>query len=113
MNEELIDRFHKEMIGIYESSLNLTPPYRATRFHQMVLRLGGHETAKRLLATGNPSEGFVRLFLINPKYLRLSVEYLVLQQPWRILFDEQLLAIAEKRLLDMKVDLPIPKDEVQ
>ncbi|CQI96092.1 hypothetical protein B4900_11380 [Yersinia rohdei] len=111
MNEELIDRFHKEMLGIYNSALNLTPPYRATRFYQMVLQHGGYETAKRLLTTGNPSEGFTQLYLRGPENLRLSVEYLVLQQPWSILFEEQHLAKAKKRLVDMGVS--IPKDDVQ
>lgn len=43
--------------------------------------------------------------------MKLSVEYLVLQRPWRDLFDEDQLAIARDRLRKVECELP-PDDMV-
>jgi hypothetical protein len=103
--------FHEAMIGIYESAKRLRPPYPATRFIRMVHEHGGKETADRLLATSNPSEGFTELFLRGRDHLKISVEYVVLQNPWRELFTEEQLEIARKRLRDHGCDLP-PENEM-
>lgn len=85
LNPDLKQQFHAEMIGIYEAARRLKPPYHATRFLQMVTERGGKDAADALLATNQPSEGFTELFL-RGKRLDLSVEYLVLKDPWRKLF---------------------------
>lgn len=86
------------MLHIYESAARLKPPYRATRFLQMVQGSGGKSAADQLLGGTNPSSGFTELFLRGPENLKLSVEYLVLQDPWRSLFTERQLAEARRRL---------------
>jgi len=63
MSQALLKDFHHAMVVIYEAAKRLEPPYRAERFIRMVHELGGKETADRLLATGDPSEGFTQLFM--------------------------------------------------
>lgn len=108
---QLEKRFHEAMLGIYDSAKRLKPPYPATRFLRMVHEHGGKETADRLLATGDPSEGFTELFLRGKDNLKISVEYVVLQNPWRELFTDEQLEVARKRLRDYKCDPP-PDDLV-
>lgn len=109
MTQKLLDEFHQEMQAIYDSALKLKPPYRATYFLQMLGEHGGKGTADRLLATSKPSAGFTELFLRGKENLRLSVEYLVLSEPWRELFTADQLAIARKRLAEVQCPLP-PED---
>jgi len=108
---QLEKRFHEAMLGIYESAKKLKPPYNAPRFLRMVNEHGGKEAADRLLATGNPSEGFTELFLRGKENLRISVEYVVLQNPWRELFSDEQLEVARNRLREHRCDLP-PDDLV-
>lgn len=110
--QNIFDEFHQEMQGIYDAALKLKPPYRATYFLQMLGERGGKATADHLLATGKPSEGFTTLFLSGKQNLCLSVEYLVLCEPWRKLFTEEQLAIARKRLIEVECQLP-PEDRAQ
>ena len=112
MSEILLDGFHAAMLEIYEAAKRLKPPYVAPRFLRMVHEHGGKETADRLLATGNPSEGFTQLFMRGPQHLQISVEYVVLQSPWRTLFEPEQLAIARARLLAHNCPPP-PEDEVR
>ena len=109
MSQALLDGFHAAMLDIYEAAKRLKPPYNAPRFLRMVHEHGGKDTADRLLATGDPSEGFTQLFLRGPQNLCISVEYVVLQNPWRALFEPEQLAVARKRLLDHKCQPP-PED---
>ena len=74
----------------------------------MVRELGGRETANRLLAADAPSEGFTQLFLRGKEHLKLSVEHLVLMEPWRELFTEEQQAVAHKRLKDYESRPPSP-----
>lgn len=109
MSVSLIEQFHQAMLGIYDAAANLKTPYRATIFLRMVKTHGGKIAADKLLATANPSQGFTELFLRGRENLNLSVEYLVLQNPWRELFKAEQLVIARKRLHD--VDCDPPEDE--
>ena len=108
MSSPLEEKFHAAMLGIYEAAARLTPPYHATRFLKMVQGNGGKAAADQLLASANPAEGFTELFLRGKENLKLSVEYLVLQEPWRTLFSEGQLAKAAKRLQDVGVEPPKP-----
>jgi hypothetical protein len=107
--EQLLAQFREAMIGIYDGALQLTPPYRPTKFHRMVNEQGAKETADILLAQGKTSDGFAELFTRGKESLKLSVEYLVLQRPWRELFEPEQLAVARQRLLDVECELP-PED---
>lgn len=110
MQQKLLDQFHAAMLAIYDAALQLKPPYRAKLFLRMVKEHGGKGAADRLLATGNPSSGFTELYLRGKDNLRISVEYLVLQNPWRELFTEDQRAVARKRLKDVECTPP-PEDE--
>ena len=103
---QLEDGFHAAMLHIYESSARLKPPYRATRFLQMVQGNGGKAAADTLLGGTNPSAGFTELFLRGPENMKLSVEYLVLQEPWRDLFTPEQLAEATRRLEKVGIQPP-------
>lgn len=109
-DEEMLERqFHQAMLGIYESAKKLKPPYNANIFLRMVTGDGGRKAADKLLATDEPSDGFTELFL-RGRRLDLSVEYLVLCNPWRALFTPDQLKKARKRLVDHKFTPP-PEDQ--
>jgi hypothetical protein len=108
MSSNLEEEFHAAMLNIYERAARLKPPFHATRFLKMVQGNGGKAAADQLLASANPASGFTELFLRGREYLKFSVEYLVLQEPWRALFSEDQLSIATKRLLDVGVEPPGP-----
>lgn len=107
----LESQFDDAMLDIHRAAGGLTPPYRAHGFLSMVRELGGKETADRLLAKREPSEGFTELFLRGRENLKISVEYLVLCNPWRQLFTDDQLVIARRRLLDVECSLP-PDDAI-
>lgn len=90
--------FHKEMLEIYERA-KTECNYVATRFRQMVGELGGFAAAKRLLASEGYSEGLTRLWEENR--LDISMEALVLRDPWRKLFTVEELEIAQRRLNEL------------
>jgi len=107
--EQLVEQFRQAMLGIYDASAKLKPPYRPTKFRRMVIEQGAKETADILLAPGDPSEGFGTLVMHGKEGMKLCVEYLVLQAPWRELFEPEQLSIARERLLKVGGDLP-PED---
>jgi hypothetical protein len=110
--ERLLKQFDEAMLGIYDAARSLKPPYVAGDFLRMVVEMGGKAAADQLLASGNPSQGFAKLFSYGPDTLKLSVEYLVLQKPWRELFEPEQLAVARRRLKDVQCQLP-PEDTTQ
>ncbi len=101
---ELLRGFQKAMFDIYDAATRLKPPYRPTAFRSMLGEHGGKETADRLLASSQPSSGFGELFSRGRENLRLSVEYLVLSDPWHALFTPEQLATARHRLLEVGVE---------
>ena len=94
---DIEQRFHQAMLRIYCECE--TFGYRPTRFLRMVNERGGLKTARRLLHADHLSDGFARLW--EEQRLDLSVEAVVLREPWRRLFTEVELAIASRRLEDM------------
>lgn len=107
--ERLLTQFHEAMLGIYDAARRLKPPYVPGDFLRMVVDMGGKAAADQLLASENASQGFAKLFSYGPNALKLSVEYLVLQTPWRELFEPEQLAVARRRLNDVRCELP-PED---
>jgi len=61
----------------------------------MIQDHGAIETAHRLLASP-PSEGFNRLALLGR--LDLAIESIVQREPWRVLFSDEELGRAARRL---------------
>jgi hypothetical protein len=108
-SDRVRDDFRIAMLNIYTASEKLG--YQPKKFRTMVNRDGAKETADTLLAMSTTSSGFTELFLLGHEAMKLSVEYLVLQRPWRELFDESQLEIARRRLRDVECDLP-PDDLV-
>ena len=99
-NPGLAKEFDKAMFGILESAKGLDPPLSFPGFLSMLSEHGGKETADRLLATKIPSDGFTKLYLHGRgESLKLAVEYLVLQYPWRQLFTEDQLGGRTKAIV--------------
>jgi len=90
-----IEQFDQEMRNIYvkaKTECNYTPTY----FLNMIDEMGGLQTAKELLRKKDISSGFTKLY--ECKRLDLTVEALVLRNPWQQLFTEEEKEIAKKRL---------------
>lgn len=92
---DLENQFHRAMIGIYEAALRECN-YRATYFLQMVNEQGGVQAAKRLLHKSGFQYGFTELWQCG--CLRLTMEVLVLQPQFAILFTEEERQAARDRL---------------
>ncbi len=105
----LLEQFDQAMLDLCEKSLQLTPPYPARVLRRMTVEHGGKAAADRLLVVGPPSAGFGELLTRGKENLKLSVEYLVLQNPWRQLFNPEQLAEARRRLVEVECELP-PED---
>jgi hypothetical protein len=78
-------RFHRAMVGIYEIAKR-DLGYNATRFLQMLSEQGGLATARQLLWSSTPSEGFTTLW--NHQRLDLTVEAHVLMPEFASLFTD-------------------------
>ena len=98
MDKEIEARFHDEMIGIYRKAKSECD-YNAVRFLQMVTDQGGLQAAKNLLHASGFSDGFTALW--EHGRLDISMEALVLQDPWSQLFTADELGVARKRLEDL------------
>ena len=84
--DEAERRWNRAMVAIYETAkreLN----YNATRFLQMVSEQGGLATAKQLLWSDTPSDGFTTLW--EHRRLELTVEAHVLHEEFRSLFIDE------------------------
>lgn len=92
---ELENQFHKTMLGVYVSALRECG-YNATRFLQMVGNHGGLQAAKILLHTPGFQYGFTELWQCG--CLRLTMEALVIQPRFSVLFTEEEIQIAKNRL---------------
>ena len=90
-------QFHREMVAIYQTAKGELG-YNATYFLRMLSEEGGVETAKRLVATPTPSDGFTTLY--ERGRLDLTVEALVLKPQYAELFPENLVEAARNRLAD-------------
>jgi hypothetical protein len=94
--------FHRRMVGIYERARAETG-YHATYFLRMLSEHGGLETARRLVGSSQPSEGFTTLYLKHR--LDLTVEHLVLEVSFSSLFPIELIETARNRLSDYGMQL--------
>ena len=92
--KDLEKRFHNDMIQIYVTAKRLK--YIASYFLQMVTEKGGYMTAKQLIHTNTPSEGFTKLWEL--KRLDLSVEAHVLKPEYNLLFTDEERQICQTRL---------------
>jgi hypothetical protein len=106
MAKDLVALFDRAMHRILERAAALKPPLTFPGFRSMLAEHGGKHTADVLLAQFQVSDGFTKLVLhsleTNSKdALQLTVEYLVLEEPWRQLFTRTQLRTAERRLREV------------
>ena len=94
---DIEERFQEEMFRIYREATQFR--YYPTYFLRMVNEQGGLAAAKQLLSGDDPSSGFTRLW--EEQRLDISVEAVVLQEPWRSLFTEEELTKARRRLEEL------------
>lgn len=90
-------KFDTAMLELYET-WRREIRYSANRFRQMVDRRGGVETARRLLKKPDVSSGFTKLE--EAGRLELTMEYLILQPEFTLLFTFEERGIARGRLID-------------
>jgi hypothetical protein len=90
--------FDKAMLNIYHRAKEKCD-YNAVRFLQMLSDEGGLATAKHLLASGNPQEGFVLLWECG--CLDLTVDALVLHDHFQELFADEEIVEAHRRLQEL------------
>lgn len=89
-------QLHEEMIAIYQN-IGRETKYWPRRYLQRVKSVGGLQAAKDWLKPkSSPTSGLQKLVEINR--LDLSLEALVLRQPWSSLFTSEELHVARKRL---------------
>lgn len=86
-----------EMLTLYKAAKNQCN-YNATRFFQMFCELGALQTAKRLINSSVPTNGFTAMWECG--CLDLTIEKLVLNQKYKELFSEEELATAKQRLIN-------------
>ena len=98
MTSHLKEAFHQNMIEVYDRALRECN-YKASRFLQLVNEHGGLAAAQRLLASKKHPEGLTRLW--EEKRLEISMEALVLSEPWCQLFSADELAVARRRLREL------------
>jgi hypothetical protein len=101
MNRRTLERdFQLQMFEIYRRS-GEECGYHAIRYLQMLGEYGGLGTARvLLLPVEHMHEGFFKLAW-EFKRPEITVEWLVLLEPWRQLFSEVELAKARQRLKDV------------
>lgn len=91
-------QFDQAMFDIYRRA-KAEAGYNATIFLGMISDRGGLATAKYLVNSAKPSEGYAQLF--ERGRLDLTVEAMIVENPrWHGLFEESELARARKRLAD-------------
>ena len=96
MKSQLETEFHEEMVSIFHKSGKATG-YWPRRFLQKVRKVGGLQAAREWLSPGKGlSPGLQRL--AKEKRIDLSMEALVLKEPWSRLFTEDEIKQARRRL---------------
>lgn len=92
--EELFRQAMEELIG---ESVDIDP-FAIFTLHRIKL-YGGLKAAKSILATSGQQTGLMRLW--QEGRLDISLEALVLQQPYKLLFTEKELDTARERLKEL------------
>ena len=97
-DQSLLAEFDEAMFLIYRRALS-EADYNATRFLQMLNEHRGLETARILLHSSNPSEGYTALW--ERGHIDLTVEAMIHDNAkWHPLFTESELAICVRRLTE-------------
>jgi hypothetical protein len=102
--------FHQAMVELYVRA-KAELRYNARYLIDMVANEGGRETARYLLDTKEPSDGYVILW--ENGRLDLSVEAEVLRPKWSDLFSDEQRAVAIRRLREYKFDVDAYLERIQ
>jgi hypothetical protein len=98
VQSELEVRFHKTMVDVYLRAKH-EADYNASRYIQMVSEHGGLRTAKVLISSESPSDGYTELW--KRGRLDITVEALVVDHPeWHPLFEAAEIERAKARLAE-------------
>jgi hypothetical protein len=100
--ETRLNEFTQAMLSIYRNAKSQAH-YDAKIFLGMVIDRGGLETARYLVMSDRPSDGYTALY--ERQRLDLTVEALVIQPEWDDLFSEEERARAHQRLADYGFDV--------
>lgn len=92
------EEFHQEMLNVHRLILE-NVDYNATRFLHMVNVSGGVNAAKELLRARRISDGLSKLAIAGR--LDISMEALVLQERWGILFNDDERQLARDELISL------------
>lgn len=94
--------FHEKMLYICREANK--QGYNPTILASMINKYGGVEAAKRLVVQNEPTEGFLRLYMMNR--LDLTAERFVIDKEFCDLFTEREINISKERLrsYNYKVD---------
>ena len=93
--DKLLKEFDADMMNIYHEAKRRCS-YTPSQYFNMLIKLKGLGTAKRLLYKDGTSYGFTQLHLCG--CLDLTVECLILRPKYQGLFEEAELEEARKRL---------------
>jgi hypothetical protein len=97
---DLLKQFDQAMLSIYQRAKS-EAKYNATIFFRMLNERGGLATAKYLINSDHPSDGYTHLY--ERGRLDLTVEAMVVEDArWHSLFTKEELVCAKKRLEDYK-----------
>lgn len=98
MTKPTSEQFTQRMLELCEEAPRRCPGYYPTRFRQMVEGCGGDfvPVAKKMLRSGDGQSGLKRL--ADAGAADSSMEAVILQEPWRTLFNEEDLGLAQWRL---------------
>lgn len=91
-----LERFNEEMSQIYSRAMAVGVHFG--RINIMIRNQTAFETARLLVNETVLSNGFLRLIEVNR--LDLSIEHLILRDPYNQLFDEETKANARRKLRD-------------
>lgn len=112
MSTSLEEGFEEKVFEVYENAKKLCG-YNATRFLQKIRKDGSLAAAKSWLNPkkdkGGVTSGFLKL--VENGRLDISLEALVLQNPWRKLFSQSELEMAENRLKRFGFKMALLKDQ--
>lgn len=101
-------KFTLAMYALYERTKRETG-YNPHAFFQMLSTHGGEETARRLIHAPRQSDGYTKLYLMQPSRLDLTVEAVVVEcAEWRDLLGPETVAKAIRRLRDCGYTARVP-----
>jgi hypothetical protein len=101
-------KFTLAMYALYERTKRETG-YNPHAFCAMLNSHGGEETARRLIHAPRQSNGYTKLFMLQPSRLDLTVEAVVVEcTEWRELLGPETVAKATRRLRDCGYTAKVP-----